>query len=148
VLGPIEGILSIGFDSSNQESSINFNSSHRPTISEMAHGLKSFCRVWPIKVIDKHTISDFIYNVVSSVECFINKMIFSSIFSDFSRCTPTGKKECFAFNITSFRSVPDVNIVSSSNCVFNWSIKDHDCNIGGVWATLTREIPTVVDSEF
>jgi len=114
----------------------------------MAHGLKSFCRVWPIKVIDKHTISDLIYNVVSSVECFINKMIFSSIFSDFSRCTPTGKKECFAFNITSFRSVPDVNIVSSSNCVFNWSIKDHDCNIGGVWATPTREIPTVVDSEF
>ena len=129
MLGSKEGILTIGLDSSNVKSAININIGSTSTITIVTHGLERMSLIEFIKIVDKHTVFDFIDMVEPSVENLVHHIVLSAIIPNFLGCTPASKDELFADDITHLVSIPDIYIVSSSDCVFDWPIEDHDCDV-------------------
>ena len=147
MLGTKEGILTIRLDSSNVKCSIDINVGSTSTITIVTHGFQWVSLIKFIKVIDKHTVFDFINMVEPSVEDLVHHIVFSAIISNLLGCTPASKDELLPNDITHLVGIPDIYIVSSSDGVLDWPIEDHDCDVSGEWM-IAAEVPAVVSSEF
>jgi len=89
MLGSVESVLTIRFDTSYAKLASDFDVCTASTVTKVSHSFKSVCLIRSVKIINEHIISNLINGVVSSVENFVDKMVLSAILSDFSRGTPS-----------------------------------------------------------